>query len=458
MRKKDINMLSGSIVKGLLAFSVPIMVMNVMQSLFNIIDMTILKTCDAGNGSAVGAVGVCSTLIGLITGLVIGISTGANVTIAKHIGRRDRKQIEQAVGTSVAVSVVSGILIGVIGITFAKTFLRWTNCPEQLLSDAVLYFRLYFAGVPLLMIYNFAAAILRSAGNSRQPMVFLTVGGAMKVLLTFLLVAVFRMGVRGVAIATVVSWAISAGMGLLALVRTDSIIKLRFRSIWFYKRELASILRIGVPSGLQRGLYSVANVIIAATVNSFGAAATTGISIANNYDNILYNICTATSLAVMHYVSQNIGAGNVKRAMSSVWKGIAITVCFGGFFGALSALFSRELSSIMSSDPTVIDYSRQKMIIISSTYFICGINEIFGAALRGMGKPMAATVATLIFMCAFRFLWVYMIFPLLPNLTFLYLVWPIGWILSIITLLFVFFPTAKKLSQIADNQCSSSNP
>lgn len=451
MRRKDINMLSGSIVKGLLALSVPIMVMNVMQSLFNIIDMTILKTYDAESGAAVGAVGVCSTLISLITGLVIGISTGANVTIAKHIGRQDRQQVEQAVGTSVAVSAASGVLIGVIGIAFAKTFLRWTNCPEELLSDAVLYFRLYFAGVPLLMIYNFAAAILRSAGNSRQPMAFLIVGGVVKIPLTFLLVAVFRMGVRGVAIASVVSWAISAGISLLALARTDSIIKLRFRSVRLYKRALTSILRIGVPSGLQIALYSVANVIISAAVNSFGAAAATGISIANNYDLILYYISTATSLAVMPYVSQNIGSGNVKRAVSSVWKGVAITVCFGGFFGALSALFSRELSSIMSSDPAVIDYSRQKMIIISSTYFICGINEIFGAALRGMGKPMAATVTTLIFMCAFRFLWVYMIFPLLPNLTFLYLVWPTGWILSIITLLFVFFPAVKKLSRTADN-------
>ena len=217
----------------------------------------------------------------------------------------------------------------------------------------------------------------------------------------------------------------------------------------FYRPELPQILRIGIPTGLQMGLYSIANVIISAAVNSFGAQATTGISIANTFDGILYNLSHATSLAVMPYVSQNIGAGNVKRATQSVWRGILVTVCVGAFFGSLSATFSGPLSSIMSDDPVVIGYSQQKMIIISSTYFICGINDIFSAALRAMGKPTFPTVTTLIFMCGLRFIWVYLIFPLVPNLTFLYLVWPIGWIASIICALFVYVPTVKKLTKTA---------
>lgn len=449
MLRKDVNMLSGSIVKGLLAISIPVMIMNVVQSLFNIIDMTILKTYDTGDGIAVGAVGVCGTLISLITGLVIGVSTGANVVIAKGIGRKDQASVDRAIGSAMAFSVTAGIALAVIGIGGAELFLRWTNCPDKLLSQATLYFRLYFAGVPILMVYNFCASILRSSGDSQRPMVFLTVGGVVKVVLTFLFIATFKMGVKGVAFATIVSWGVSACLGLWALIRNEGAVKIRVRNIRFYKKESAQILYIGIPSGLQQALYSVANVIITATVNSFGPEATTGISIANNYDGILYQISTATALAVMPYVSQNIGCGNVKRAMQSVWKGILITVCLGASFGALSAVFSTQLSSIMSSDPAVIAYSRQKMIIISSTYFICGINEIFGAALRGMGKPIPATVATLVFMCAIRFVWVYAIFPLVPNLTFLYLIWPIGWILSIVTLLFVFFPTAKKLYKTA---------
>lgn len=447
MRRSDVNMLSGSITKGLLAISLPVMIMNVLASLFNVIDMTILKTFDPGDGIAVGAVGVCGSLITLITGLVIGIASGSNVVIAKNIGRQDPEGVSRAVGASVALSIVSGLTIGVIGIVGAEVFLRWNNCPDALMDQATVYFRLYFAGVPVLMVDNFCSAILRATGDTRRPMFFSITSGALKVVLTFAFAAIFRMGVVGVAIASVLSWATTATMYLVTLIRHKGLVRLYAKHIRLYKQEMKQILHIGVPAGLQRGMYAVANVVITATVNSFGPAATTGISIANNYDGILYNLVTAPAIAVMPYVSQNIGAGNIKRAKQSVWSGILIVTALGATFGALSASFSVELSSIMSSDPAVIAYSRQKMIIISSTYFICGINDIIGYALRGMGRPVAATVATMVFMCALRFVWVYLIFPLVPTMTFLYLVWPVGWTLSIISLLFVFFPTIRKLAK-----------
>ena len=204
---------------------------------------------------------------------------------------------------------------------------------------------------------------------------------------------------------------------------------------------------MGIPAGLQQVLYSVANVVISATVNSFGPAATTGMSIANNYDGLTYQFCTAASYAVMPYVSQNVGAGNIKRAVSSVGKGILITICFGLPIGGLFAIFSGPLASIMSNDPVAIGYAQEKMILVSSTYFVCGIYHIFGDALRGMGKPMAATITTLLFMCLLRFVWVAWIFPLCPNLIFLYLVWPVGWVLSIITLGTIMIFAVKKLKQ-----------
>lgn len=448
MRRKDVDMLSGSIMKGILSIAIPIMIMNVLQSLFNLVDMTVLKTFDSGDGVAVGAVGVCGTLISLITGLVIGVSTGSNVIIARYIGKKDQQSIDRSVATAMAFSVVAGIAMAVIGVGGAKLFLQWNNCPDKLLSEGTLYFRLYFAGVPILMVYNFCAAILRSSGDSQRPMVHLTVGGVVKLAFNLLFVGVFKLGVEGVAFATIIFWGVSAVLGLWALIRNEGVIKLNLKGVRFYKKEMNEILHIGIPAGMQQALYSIANVIITATVNSFGPEATTGISIANIYDGILYQISVAASLAVMPYVSQNIGCGNVKRAVRSVWEGVLVTVALGASFGTLSALLSRQLSGIMSADPVVIEYSRQKMILISSTYFICGINEIFGAALRGMGKPVAATVATLVWMCAFRFVWVYVLFPLLPNnLTFLYLVWPVGWILSIVSLLFVFVPTVKKFKQ-----------
>ena len=214
---------------------------------------------------------------------------------------------------------------------------------------------------------------------------------------------------------------------------------------------------MGVPAGMQQALYSVANVIIVSTVNTFGKEATTGLGIANQYDNILYQICTAVTVSVMPYVSQNIGAGNVKRAKQAMLRGFCITLCLGGGLGAFSAIFSRSLAGFMSADSLVIAHAREKMVIISSTYFLCGTDRIIGQSLRAMGKPMAATVSTMVWMCAFRFFWVYVVYPHLPqgNLTSLYLVWPIGWVLSIVTLLCIFFPTVKKLGKkVAQNQAA----
>ncbi len=378
--------------------------------------------------------------------LVIGVATGANVTVARHIGRKEPEDAEKAAGTAVAFSVVAGLVLTFIGVVFASQILDLVNCSQELKEHgAVLYFRMYFAGIPLLMVYNFCASILRSTGNSKRIMVISITAGLVKVAVTYLLVCVVPLSVMGVSIANIVAWLTFLGMGLWSLTQKSATVKLRMKHVRFYKSELLPILRVGIPTALQMGMYSIANVIIASAVNKFGTAASTGVSIANNFDGILYNICHATSLAVLPYVSQNIGACNVKRAANSVWKGMLVTVCIGAFFGALSAIFSTQLSSIMSDDPEVIAWSRQKMIIISSTYFICGINDIVCAALRGMGKPIAPTIATMAFMCGLRFVWVYLVFPLIPNLTFLYLVWPIGWILSIVSLLPVYFPTVKKL-------------
>lgn len=445
--KKDVNMLEGSIVKGLLAIALPIMIMNVTQSLFNIIDMTVLKNFDtSGNGYTVGAVGTCGTLISLITGLLVGCSSGANVVIARHIGRGDKEGSTRAVGAAITFALTGGILISVIGVLGAKTFLAWTNCPAELLPDAVTYFRLYFAGVPILMVYNFSASILRSKGDASRPMIYLMLGGLLKVTFNFIFVGLLGLSVVGVAFATIISWSVSCTLGVRALFKNQNeMIKLTVGKLRFYKSELVDILTLGIPAGLQQALYSVANVIITATVNAFGPDATTGLSIANNFDGILYQIACAPALAVMPYVSQNLGANNLKRAKQSITKGMLIATLMAGSVGALSAIFSGPLSSIMSDSPAVIAYSQQKMIIISSTYFICGINNILSETMRGFRRPIIPTVATLLFMCALRFVWVYAIYPHFPqNLTFLYLVWPVGWVLSIIMCLSFLLPMIKK--------------
>ncbi|MBO7289765.1 MAG: polysaccharide biosynthesis C-terminal domain-containing protein [Clostridia bacterium] len=301
------------------------------------------------------------------------------------------------------------------------------------------------------MVYTFGASILRAAGDTKRPMYFTIIGRLTKIALNFFCVKVLHTTVEGVAVATIASNLISSSFSIITIRRMNEKIHFHFKNLKIKLAELKQILFLGIPSGLQQAMYSFANVIITTTVNSFGPAATTGIAIANQFDGILYQIACAPAYATIPYVAQNIGAGSFARAKKSVVSSIMITVAFGASFGFLSAFFSRELSSIMSSTPEVIAYSRQKMIIISSTYFICGINEIMGGTLKGMCKPIIPTIATLVFMCLFRFVWVYGIFPFCPNLTFLYLVWPVGWILSIITLLIAYFPAMKKLENKLSN-------
>jgi len=407
--------------------------------------MTVLRVFE--DDGAVGAVGACGMLITLCTSLLIGISTGANVTVARRLGGGNSERASRAVMTAILFSVIAGIVLMVVGLTFAETFLKMTNCPTGLLPRAVLYFRFYFCGVPIFMLYNFCASILRATGDTKRPMYFLILGGIIKVILTLFFVTAFKMSVKGVALATILSNLVACSLAFYVIAKGQDVVYVDFKRIKMEMAELKDMLFIGIPAGFQSALYSLANVVITTVVNSFGADATTGIAIANQFDGILYQISYAPSLAVTPYIAQNIGAGNIKRVKQTLLRAALITTAFGATFGALSAIFSGQLSSIMSSTPAVIAFSRQKMIIISSTYFICGINEVMGGVLRGMGKPIVPTIATFIFMCLLRFVWVYAIFPLCPNLTFLYTVWPVGWILSIMTLLAVYFPAISKLQR-----------
>lgn len=445
MKSKNVNMLSGSIFKGLLSMTIPIMIMNVMQSMFNIIDMTVMKM--AGKTTAVGAIGACGSLITLCTCLLIGVSTGANVVVARRIGAKDKAAADRAVTTGILTAIIGGFALMVIGVIFAETFLKWTNVDAVLLPQSTAYFRIYFCGMPSIMLYNFCASILRATGDTKKPMYFLILSGAIKCVLTVWFVWSFDSGVGGVALATIIGNVVVTTLAFLALTKSK-VVKVNFKEFKIDVEQLKDMLFIGIPAGLQSALYSFANVIIMTVVNSFGPDATTGIAIANQYDGILYQISVATSLAVTPYVAQNIGAGNLKRVKQTLVRAMCITVAFGATFGALSAIFSGQLSGIMSSSPVVIAYSQQKMMLISSTYFICGINEIMCGTLRGMGKPIIPTISTLIYMCAIRFVWVYVIYPLLPNnLTYLYLIWPIGWVLSVATLLVSFFIGMAKLQK-----------
>lgn len=280
--KHEVDMLNGPIVKGILTIALPVMLMNVLQTIFSIIDMTMLGFLV--DDFAVGSVGACSTLITAITGLVVGVSVGANVVVSRYIAKNDSERVERTVGSSILFALVGGLTLTIIGISFAKTFLQWMNCPDSLLEDSTIYFRIYFAGAPLVMLYNFSASILRSMGDARRAMYFLLIGSIAKILISILITIVFKTRVEGVAIGTIFSFIIAGGMCFYVLIKSKSIVKFKFSKFRFYSDELKQILLVGIPTGLQNAMYGFANVVIATAVNSFGPHATEGISIANNFE------------------------------------------------------------------------------------------------------------------------------------------------------------------------------
>ncbi|MBR4305176.1 MAG: MATE family efflux transporter [Clostridia bacterium] len=443
MGRNNVNMLSGSVTKGLISMILPIMISNVMQSIFSAIDMTVLKIYSSD--LAVGAVGACSNLISLSTALLIGISLGANMIVARRLGAGDKTRAEKAAVTAIKTALIGGLILMGIGVLLAETFLRWTNCHESLLPQAVTYLRLYFCAVPMLMVYNFCASVLRATGDTKRPMYFLLLNGVIKVILNFLFVARLDMDVASVAVATIIASLVSCSLSCITLFKLQNVMPMHFFRTRFDTREFREIIRIGIPAGVQAGMLAFANVAITATANSFGADATTGVSIANQFESILYQITAAPGVAVAPFVSQNIGAGNIPRVKKTILCGVLITTISTATLGALSAIFSGQLAGIMSTSPAIIGYAKQKMIITSIPYFIAGINELMSGVLRSIGKPIVPTVTSLLFICLLRFAWVYAIFPLYPNLGFLYLVWPIGWFLSVITQLIVYLHRIKKL-------------
>ena len=454
MGKNSVDMLSGSIFKGFLAIFLPIMLMNVITQLTSIIDMTVLGMLADDNG--VGAIGACTSLISLVTSVIVYIPVGSTVIIAKHIGADDQERVDRAVGTSILLSIVTGLGLATIGVIFAKPMLQAINCPESLLPQATTYFRLYFGGVPFLLIYNFSAAILRSIGDTKRPMYYMTACAVLKIGLNLFIVGVLKMTVEGVAIATIASWFISGLLCFRLVLKGNGKVKFKLKYFRFYGKELVKILYIGVPMGVQSLCTSFANVLITATVNAMGPEATKGMSIANQYDGLMYQIIHSPSLAVASYVSQNLAAKNFKRAKQSVRTACLIGVSFGLIMGTLMVVFSTPLCSLMTKDPVVIKYAQQKMHIISPTYFIRSISEVVSAALRALEKPIIPVVTTLIFMCVIRYPWIWYVCPLFPNnRTVLYSIWPIGWILDLSVQFIFYFTYMKRARKRIESELNS---
>ena len=405
------------------------MLSSVLQLTFNAADVIVVGRFEGSE--ALAAVGAPGALINLLINLFLGLSVGANVVVAQCIGAGDHRGSDEAVHTSVAVSLISGLVVGMVGFLFAGFFLRLMNTPAEVLPLATAYMRVYFLGMPANMLYNFGAAILRAMGDTRRPLTYLTVSGVANVLLNLLFVITFHMGVSGVALATIIAQCISATLVTLCLIRSDGFIHLDPRRIRIRGDKLIRIARVGLPAGLQGMVFSISNVLIQSTVNSFGKDVVAGNTTASNLEGYVYVAMNSIYQAAITFTGQNVGARRYER-ISLVMRDALLAVSgIGIVMGGLLFLFKPWLFRIYTSDPAVIAAATVRTTIFAPTYFLCGMMDTSVGVLRGMGSSVRPMVTSMLGACVFRVLWIVAVFPLSPTLNMLYMSYPISWIITL---------------------------
>ena len=433
MRVRNVALTEGTIWKKLLIFALPLMLSNFLQQLYNTADLLIVGRFIGTEAQA--AVGATGSLSNMLIGFFIGLSTGCAVVVAQMYGAEDEDGLYRMVHSSMSIALVSGVVLSVAGFFLSTPLLRLMNTPEEILADASVYLRIFFAGSIPSLLYNMGAGILRSVGDSKRPFYFLAVSSITNILLDLLFIAVFGWGVVGAAWATVISHIIAAVLVMMSLSKTDESYKLYLRDIAFHGPVGKRALKIGVPAGLQSVLISGSNVIIQTAVNGFGTLAVAGYAAAGRIDGFVWVTLNAVALAAMTFMGQNIGAGKIERAKKGLRQAIILVVIVSGGLGAFFLIFAGPLAALFNPDPAVTFYIRRVMLYILSIYWLFGINEVIGGALRGVGRSMVPMLVTLICMSGFRVFWVYVILPLNRTFDFMLLAYPLSYILTIIVYL-----------------------
>ena len=443
MRKNEIDMTTGRIWPKMLSFVLPLAVSSLLQLLFNAADLIVIG--NYAGATALAAVGTTGALINLIINIFLGLSVGANVLVARSWGAGNRGGVSKAVHTSILTALIGGILFGAAGILLCKPLLKLMNIEGAVLEKAALYMRIYFAGLPVIGLYNYGSAILRAVGDTRRPLIFLSIAGVLNVLMNLFFVTVLKMDVDGVALATILSQCVSTGLVLATLARSGEAYRLIPKKLRIDPYCLRELARIGIPAGVQGMCFSLSNVIIQSTVNSFGDYATAGNAAASNIEGFVYVIMNAFHQACLAFTGQNMGArkyDRIDRTLLSalLWQfGIAFSISF------LVYIFRQPLLGIYISadEAEAIGYGMMRMQIYIRVYFICGIMDIFAGMLRGMGYSLSPTLIVLFGTCLLRILWVFFVFPAYRTLTCLYLSYPVSWTITAV-IQAVFYLTQRK--------------
>ena len=426
--KYQMDMCRGPLFRQIVVFSVPLMLSGILQLLFNAADLIVIG--HFASHEALAAVGATSALTMLIVNVFMGLSLGTNVLVSNYYGAKDRKNMSRTVHTAVLLSTAGGVFLALIGILLAEPLLILMATPENILPKSRLYMWIYFAGMPFIMLYNFGSAVLRAVGDTRRPLYFLMFAGLVNVLLNLFFVLVFRMDVAGVALATVISQAIASFLVLKCLTDARDACRVRFRALRIDLPILKNMMWIGLPAGIQGMFFSISNMTIQSSVNSFGSLAIAGNTAACSLEGFVYIGSVAYHQTVVSFAGQNLGGMRYDRIRKSILYCILCSsaVCIAAGYGFL--LFGGPLLSIYNSDPQVIQWGMLRTKILFSTYFLCGIMDVISGALRGLRYSFMPALVTLLGVCVLRVLWVCFVFPLDPTMENLMLSYPVTWIVT----------------------------
>ncbi len=445
----SLDMVQGRILPQLIRFSLPLMATSLLQLLYNAADMVVVG--QFAGPESLAAVGSTGALINLITNLFVGFSLGANVVIAHAKGAGDHQAISRNVHTAILLSIISGFIVMVLGVVLARPMLEWMGSPADVIDKAALYVRIFFLGMPVNLLYNFGAGIMRAVGDTKRPLFYLSISGLANVALNLVLVILFKMDVAGVAIATVASQVLSAIFVVGHLMRTDDSIRLDIRKLRLEMKCVGEIVRIGLPAGIQSSLFSLSNVIIQSSINAQGSIWMAGNAAAANVEGFVYVSMNSISQGTLTFASANRGAREYGRVRKVLWVSLAAVGVIGFAVGMVAYGFAGSLISLYNGEAAVIEKGLVRMAIIMPTYFLCGLMDVAGSQMRGMGYSIAPMIVSLSGACAFRLVWVH----LLTTSSFLtdlfqcgfmealYISYPISWTLTGLVHLMCYFVMAR---------------
>ena len=446
-KEPSINQITeGVIWKQLLLFFFPIVMGTFFQQLYNTAD-TVIVGRFVGKEALASVGGSTAQIVNLIVGFFVGLASGATVIISQFYGAQDKRNVDRSLHTAFAFSIVGSVFITFLGIATAPWLLRIMNTPENLMADSVLYMRIYFAGMPFFMLYNYGAAILRAVGDTKRPLFFLMIAGVTNALLNMFLVIVLHLGVAGVAIATVIAQMISCMLVLRCLYRSDSSYQFRFSRMglkWIYLKQ---IFQVGIPAGIQSTVINFSNVLLQSSVNSFGSVAMAGYTAANNIFGFLFASVNSITQACMSFTSQNYSVGKWKRMDKILRNCILLSVTVSIVMGGGSYLMGPQLLRVYTSDAAVIQCGMEILLYTTVTYFMCGLMDLFPGALRGMGFSAVPMLLSVIGTVGTRIVWIFWVFPKHRSLDVLFISYPASWFLTIVLQVICYCFVRRKLKK-----------